>query len=399
MNEFLLDTVAKNMTRPMALAFGISDESVPNDPRTYKFRQELTNRITQEQTRREQALHSDPAEYVRGNPLVSALAAQVNPQDHSTFETYANASLELQSHMGVQNPHVLTKAQAIAMAGNITQADPATTDAGKWISSIKEQTGAYWQNVWQDMVTEGKLPATYQILANIPNDSTRATFQQALHAAQNAKGVDGLERLVTGQAAKDIKNGIGFDGGPPSDSTFASFVRSQSVPGIAPNLELVGGMAQAVRTLAYFNATQGDPSPLASATQALIGDRYAFSNLYPSMRIPKGPNAPTMPDAHQAIADTLATLTPADLRPEADPSGKLTLEQRQQAWLNAAKRGGWMPTPDDKGIQLYAVTDTGRNTLVYRADGSGVIIPYAQMRGANARANPPGEYQPGNALQ
>ena len=360
--------------------------ALPGQPGTetpdgLKLRLQVAKEYEQMLAGKWKALREDPAGYVASNPTVQQAIQAMDPAKPDTVEAYVRATKAVQAQLGVPDAdqHVLAASQAAAIATKLKQADPTKTDAGAQLDQVAQSYGAAWPDVYRDLVTLGKLPREYQVLAIMDRPEqagARIDMQRALVAATQRGGMAKLaEDLPTG-ARQTIDQGI--------DGEIDDFRRTASIPGVSANIEQIAAIRDSVKQLAYFYAIQGRSGATAvtDAAAAVLG-RYDFDG---TLRTPKG----MMAQAQASLASVQSKLSDADLadpgaRPN-DPAASLTPDQRRSIYLKAAQRGTWIANPRDDGAWLVAQLRNGENTVVRRANGAPIEVKWNALPAAPAAA-------------
>ncbi len=151
-----------------------ADPDGTGDISFFRRREVAARQINAEVQKRNAALvgpEADPAAYVAMSPALRQAEAGTQMNNPASFEHYATASLGMQGFLGVPEAqqHVLTRAQALTVAGQITSAqDPKATFA-----QLQSTWGGTWPNVFRDAIALGHLPPAYQAVQTLddPHDA------------------------------------------------------------------------------------------------------------------------------------------------------------------------------------------------------------------------------------
>jgi hypothetical protein len=89
------------------------------------------------------------------------------------------------------------------------------------------------------------------------------------------------------------------------------------------------------------------------------------------------------------LVDNKGNVVFDDRHPQRAMYPGMTVEQRQQVTLDAAKRGFWVPNEDDSALVLVGRMLNGGMIQMRRADGSRIELPFKSMQTSNAPATVP----------
>lgn len=243
-------------------------------PEDYLRRSRQAQAFNHAAQQRVEALTADPANYVAlNNPRLAQLHAASTSTPQAASD-YATATLAEQSRIGVpvERQHVLPVPDAQQYAGVISR---TPEDAPKVMQSLAAHWGPAWPHVWSDLVTEGKLPAGYQVVGQLADyDPANASIlARALGArTKDDKGFETLisaKTLADGKRIKDVANEKVLAG-------TQAYERSLSDSGASPGQ--VAAIRGAIEHLAAGRAIflHEDPSEAAQkAIDAVIG-HYEF---------------------------------------------------------------------------------------------------------------------------
>ena len=347
------------------------------DPSATDFKDKVARAVAYDRAAKQRAdqLDDDPAAYVAGNaPAVRAAFAAVDPKSPAAgTQAAVTSSLAEQARLGVPEDErrVLTDGQAERMVQKIVSAPSAQTDVGRELDGMAQTYGPHWQRAFGDLVEAG-LPADYQVLAamDAPGQAVaRADLQRVLALEAEKGGAAKIKEDAPKEAVAAITKGI--------DDSLADF--RATVRWNDGGEQLYNAVKSSVSKLAYGYAMRdmdGDTA-LKAATDGILNAKYDFDG---TIRAPKG----TMASVKQAGLVMLNELRPADLAP-VPGNPDLTLEQRQQAVIEGARRGAWVPNADDTGLVLMARYRDGAMIPVKLANGQAVGFSFSNAAGIAAR--------------
>jgi len=367
----------------------VADEDAPADTVARANLGQVLNRALEA---RAGQLRADPAQYVMADPTVRAAAAaqQANPSDPAAMNNYITSTLAAQERLGVPeaNRRVLAVNVAAGEAARLMGNDPAAGADGKpdnaalRLQSMSRQYGDHWPRVFGDLVRDGKLPAAYQVLANIATPVGQADFQRMLNL-QRSRGSHAAFASGVPDAEKKLIDS-GLDKATEAFRTSATAGQQQS------GAQLASDVRDNVRDLAYYYAMQGmnASSALQTATDRVYNDKYEFNG---TMRVPKQlPNGQPLgvAAAQRSAGILLRAMKPDDLAaPDSSNPALTEADRRQTAW-SAAQRGVWVPNQNDTGLVLMSQWEMGARMPVRRRDGSMVEMRYDNMPVASAQPEP-----------
>jgi hypothetical protein len=334
---------------------------------------------------------ADPANYVAvHNPRIAALqtAKDQNPQAASD---YATATLAEQARLGVPTvqQHVLTKNDALNFANGIA-ANPE--DAPKVLAGMAAHWGSAWGHVWSDLVTEGKLPAGYQVVGQLADydPDNAAVLARALGAEH--KDDKAFEKAIsdkTTRAGKSIKQITGET--IPGDPRVTDYTRSLYDSGASP--AQVTAITGAIEHLAAGRVLfkHEDPSEASQkAIDAVVGHYVFMPN--GGARVPADRESDVGANARVTLEglslDNVAVparFAGAELTdPGAVTRPGAATEPKPQSYIDMVKAAPtWVTGP--KADRLLLLDPAGR--LVTDKTGAPISVPFAQ--GPPAMALPP----------
>jgi soluble lytic murein transglycosylase len=284
------------------------------------------------------ALAEDPGGYVMKTSLQVQAAFTEAQRDPAKMPAALELSDQTQAQLGVPSfdRRYLGKDQAEAMVRQVSSLKgEKMADA---METMARQYGSYWPQVFREL-SEHKLPDNMSVLATVDSPVARQRVAEALTAENERKGA---LRQLAGQDAKGIDDDVA--------SAMEPFRQSMAS---APNgTQIVDRYQDTTKLLAYKYASQGmKPSQAAKQAAAdVILDKYEFGSYGPmTVRAPKG----RLADAERWARTTLNGLAPEELAvPPARPGETLTIQQREQAYAQAVKRGVWVTNENDDGWML-----------------------------------------------
>lgn len=351
---------------------GVTDATDGGDSAaSFNVRKAIAAELQRQLAARQSAIAADPAGYAAQNPAVAAAAAAVDPKQPGTFEAYAAATQGLQRHLGVADAdlRVLPMQQAQKLAQTLTQADPEKLDAGGALDQMAAQYGQAWPAVWHDLVRDGKLPPTFQVLGQMLPGPDRAAMQRALQAEAKKGGPEALRADLAAGDAQAIDHDL--------PDALADFRRTVMVPGLSGDTGLYDAVRGATQTLARWNVLNGDPPGRALQRAVDAALPYDFEGL---ARAPKGQGAL----AASYASSLLGGLKPEDLAPVAGGQGMADAD-RQAAYLRSLQRNGtWITNERGTGWFLAIKGSDGAWQPATRRDGSRIGFAFADMKPSDA---------------
>lgn len=345
-----IDTMLANVPKPD-----------PNDPATYRSRLMMNRALATALTKASKALNDDPTTYVLGShPDVLALG-QAADKDSGQFAPYATAVLGIQTQMGVpaESQSVLPVPMASRLAQSITS-DPEHAPAA--LKQMEQRYGAYWPNVWRDMVQRGGLPAAYQSVGIIPDEAQASLLARGL--AEQGKSGKQLVDLLPPKARVGIG---GIDTSIESSPDVQNLRMSLSKSGASAPMQ--SDVLNSIKTLAYANMVYGGKDQAASVQSAID----AFTAHY-SFDMPGGPRVPKEnADTVYANARTMLGSLSKDgisVPPIYGRPGQPSADE----YLGVLRSSPtWITSPDAHGLNL--MDPEGR--LVRGKNGTPLTLPFS----------------------
>ena len=368
------DTTASGPAAPAPLA---------EAPADMRMRLQIAQRAQSVLQQRQQAIAADPAGYAAQQPDVSAKAAAIDPSKPQTMQDYAASTIALQKQLGVPDDKVrlLTNPQVSGLVSKLVKQDPAQGDSGAQLDQMATQYGAYWPQVFGEMVSQGKLPRDYQTLATMDQPGQvngRQDFQRMLTTMAQKGGPKEIMDGLPDGAQQELKQNV--------DGVMAPFQATTQAN--AGGLSLYSDVRDSVMHLAAYRLSTGAET---NATKALngayddvIGQKYDLGGPHGAMRVPKG----QLDDAIAATSNALAGLQPGDVKqigPGQTPG--MTPADNQNAFLRDVKsQGYWVPNKDDTGLALVRPVRNSRAPVaVFRSDGSPMQLLFKDMPYAGSK--------------
>ena len=330
----------------------------------------------------------DPAAYAQTYPTVATLKEQskANPQDADAFQKYATSSLALQDHLGVPkaDQHILNRSESEAVVKQITTPG---ADVKGILDRAKQQAGDHYQDVYHDLVTQGGLGASYQLVGALDdkNAGVLSRWLQGLAPKEDGKastadeilGISGGKNNAT-QVRSDIL----------SNTALTDLQHSWGDSGFSA--DAIKGLTGAVEDLAYGKMLYEHLSPTSAAGQAVeaVTGKYTIWSGEGSARVPIENNATVRANA----AKTLDNLKEEDLSiPGVIGADRQLGAARGADYLRLLKASPyWVTSSDGKGIILkdsYLTGSIGR--VVNDKAGKPIYIPFDAPLMADAKLPAP----------
>ena len=184
------------------------------------------------------------------------------------FEGYAKAVLGTQDFLGVPaaQQHVLTRGQAITLAGQIMASDDPKAELQRQAAGA----GSAWPHVFGDAIALGKLPAGYQAVQTLDDPHDAALLSRTLASekpapdGKPAKSIDDTVDLMGGARARaaKVRDAVRFD---PEVKNYVSSIQRSGA-----SADQVSGIVNAVETLALAKRGAGEATDTASAASAAV---------------------------------------------------------------------------------------------------------------------------------
>lgn len=343
--------------------------------------------------RRADALGKDPAGYVaQYSPSVVAKYAAIDPGNPATFSDYATTALAEQARLGVpeESRSVLPAGQASAVASKLASLDPAKVNIGSAISDTAKSYGEYWPQVFGDLV-RAKLPGVYQVVASMdrPDQAVAASdLSRAIGLAAEKGGMSAMKKSLGEEKIKDIDKEV-----TSNLENFRDSVGLQS-----GGQKLYGTVFDAAHDLAGYYVFRGENpnNAAAHAVDSIITAKYDFGSIgAKQVRVPKGTMG-IVDTAARRVQDSITT-NEGDTFGPVPGNPLLKPEQRKSIWMDAIRNGGWANNGDDSGLVLMGRFKDNSYGVVRRADGSQIVLKFADAPAIAATApSPVSPYIPEN---
>ena len=361
------------------------------DSDDYRHRAQLAAKLDRIIEARNKALNDDPKAYADQSPVVRERMAALKDGGAPARQAYLATLISEQERMGARSPRLTSDAQAAAMAKDI--ASKGAESAVPTMNKLAAEYGSFWPKAFGEVVKEGKLQDGYIVLGqmNSPKQvSAAADYQTTLKMLAAPGGRDALVK-----AAESATGGL--FGGSVMSTKPATEIDSKLDGIMAPLLKTMvhngeGGRLAfatyktAASNLALFYMGRDSLSPGDAAQKAydgIIGARWETKG---TLRYPKEQEA----DVLRATRQVQDGFKPEDLRiPSLNVFGATgSEEQRGSQWINAVRRGDWIPNQDSTGAYLAVKVANGGYVHVRRQDGAPVELLW------NALPSPPADIAP-----
>ncbi|NHN85805.1 transglycosylase SLT domain-containing protein [Acetobacter musti] len=335
----------------------IQDTNAPD----YTIRREGLNQLTAQVNKANEQLHADPAAYVRAYPAMQQAAENLQSASQGddpdklrqAQNEYIRQSDAAQRSLGVTSPDVAPKAVTQRISDMLSNIDPEKTNVGAVLNGIRQQySDENWSRIVSQLHKYNQVPEDVGVLASmyLPEQVTdQAVFANMLHARQiymqssGDKSGDGfLQNINPQEMAKLSDTKVNHPIGDKLSAFRATVINNSA--GEAAYQQTYN----AVKDLSRWYVAQGETAKdaVSLAYDGIIGKAYDFSG---TMRVPKG----MLPDVIAATDQTRNGIKPDDLAPIPGGVPGMTDEDRKDKGINAIRNFGvWIPTADDKGLQL-----------------------------------------------
>jgi hypothetical protein len=370
------------------------EQSMKDDPQATNFtgRAKLLHQYIQVAKDQKEALDKDPGAYVRQNsPIIKQkyadyLATLNGPPaaQGPAFADYAQATLAQQGRLGVppEQQHVLPKAEAQSHAMDIAR-DPEKSP--QQMQRMAAAAGDAWPQVWNDLITQGKLPAGYQVVGQLADYDPGNASVLARSLGAKTKDDKGFEALVSAKApgGKSIRQVA--DETIPVDERVVAYERSLLDSGASVGQTVA--VRAAIEHLAAGRAIFLHEAPTEAtekAIDAVIG-HYQF--------MPNGGGRVPADRFSDVSANAQSTLNDLSLDRVAVPArfGSAPSEPKPQEYIDNVKAAPtWVTGP--KADRLFLLDPAGR--VVKDKDGAAISVPFSQQR----MMPPPAAIPPATAM-
>ncbi|MBM3099129.1 transglycosylase SLT domain-containing protein [Gluconobacter cerinus] len=342
----------------------------------YQARMKIVSMRNQMIDKRNQALLKDPASFVSDNPNVQQAAQQVDPEKPETFQQYAQTVMAVQRNLGVQQPRILTDDQVHQAVQTLTNVDPAKQDVVPVLNGLEQQYGQLWPQAFGEMVRVGKMPAEYQVLANM--DTTAQAGGRQMYAANLKVSLADLAKNPSVHGVSLEKSSL--NGDPVSDQ-MAPFLATTELQGGGG---AINNLAQdAIKRQAYGYMSRGmtKSDAVSTAYNDIIGAKY---DTYRTIRAPKG----ELPAVQSATGYVLSRLKASDIQVASDLDGIPDNERATYTLERARRLGQWVMNGDESGYNLVMpLRSPGQYRTLMNRDGSPLTVTLKGIR-SGQYANP-----------
>lgn len=327
--------------------------------------------------KRDEALQKDPASFVADNPQIKQAVDQIDPEKPETFQSYAQTVMAVQRHLGVQQPRILTDDKVHQAVQALTSIDPAKQDVVPVLNGLERQYGPQlWPQAFGEMVRVGKLPAEYQVLANM--DTAGQAAGRQMYASNLKISVDDLKKAagLEGRALSPSSSN-----GDPIAAAMAPFVATTQLQGGGVSLNNMTRDAIERQTLGYMVRGQDQASAIQNAYNDIIASKYDTSG---TIRAPKG----ELPAVRSGTSYALSRLQPSDIQISQDLDGIPENERASYTLDRARNLGQWVMNGDESGYNLMMPSRSpGQYRTLMNKDGTPFTVTLKGIR-SGQYANP-----------
>lgn len=343
----------------------------------YRVRQQVLQQRNAIIKNMQAQMKDDPAAYVAQAPALESARNALEQAEASGDQSAVQAaqsdltrqSMALQQHIApYQRPRMLTNAQVQQIGQSIAQIDPSKDDILGHLQNLEGQFGPNWHQVFEELVTQGKMPPDYMIAASMSHPSQ--TYGRGMFTRSLGTTLDNLEKQVPQAVSRDIRGTA--DNNPIDDalSSFYQTLKDQDGGGA-----LYQQIKQAVhrQALNYASHGQSAEQAVSSAVNDIIG-QYDTSG---TIRAPKG----ELGAVQAATAWKLKNLSSREIMP---PSSGLNLsdDDRADYGLSRAKAlGRWVMNGNETGYNLIVPTrSAAQNWIIRNPDGTPLTLTLKDIR-------------------
>lgn len=304
----------------------------------------------------------DPAGYAtRNSETLTAQRQQIDgmqPNDPNRAEVvqkFTRDNLAEQRRLGIQNPQVLTPAQADAIAAQAMKAT-RPEDSANLIAGLEAEYGQeFFPKVLDQLVRENKVSGELLIIPNLPSPAARELVSRMARIKESdlTAGID-----TSGQ--KEVKDAI--------TDRLEGFAKA--VPAMTAQAASVTNTYETTMRKIAYQMVQGGAKPKDAAEQAynLVLGHYEFDG---TTRFPKTVDVSSAKRGaeHALQADLGGIDVPFDL------TGSRKPEEARAEWERTVRaRPQWYTRDDDGGLELWAM---GNNGVRYRVTRGGQQVSYS----------------------
>jgi hypothetical protein len=310
---------------------------------------ERYNILSQRTDALRRSLAADPATYVmQYSPRVQeAYSAFEDSDDPQVAQTFASTVIAEQQQLGVQNPQILPKAQAEAIAQSFYVKPEEGEKLAGLIQSERDKWGRYWPKV-SGQLMQAKMPSAAIAIARgmDPGAATRLAGVATVPMAEMKNGVD--------KPPADVSDAL--------KANMSDF--QQTLDGVVGGENTFSAMYDAAERLSYYYLRQG--KGVKDATQAayneVLGDHYDFGEVNNrKFRVPAGMDMDRIESgAQESMKNAVELKSPIAL------GSSNSMEATDDLRRTIAKRGYWVTSVNgERGLALFL-----DGTPVLKSNGS-----------------------------
>lgn len=337
--------------------------------------------------RKDVAAAADAFPFVQQARSAAAADAQANPgSGPAGVQSVISARLAAQDQMRVpgsqQRP--LTHAEVATTVESITGPDAQQGSIRDRLNGLAAQYGEHWPRVFGQLVTDGKLPGAYQVLAQMTEPTQRVAADQLQRGLALVAQKGGWAKLRDGEESGTIKR---VEDAVTADLIDLRRATTYNTGGDA----LYSAVHEAAKVLAYSYVHQnGDVTGAADqAVKNILRERWEITGtaVYPKAQAG---------EVRGAMDAVQRSLTPAMLEqvPATPDTAGMTDEARQASWLRAARNGKWVPNRDTTGLVLMARLFNGGMIPVRAADGQPIELRFDALPRVTRLSGPGADGRP-----
>lgn len=333
------------------------------------------------------AAAADAFPFVKAAREQAAADAQANPGSAAAgTQAVISARLSAQDTMRIPGSHQkpLTNTEMGSLLEAITGPEAQQGSIRDRLNGLAAQYGDHWPRVFGQLVTDGKLPGAYQVLAQMTEPTQRVAADQLQR---------GLALVAQGGGLQALKDTLPIGKGNETDKALDSELQDFRVATAhsTGGERLFQAVENAAKVLAYQGVNRGD-SPTTAATaaaQAILRERWEVNG---TAVYPKAQSG----EVRGAMDAVQRSLTPAMLAPvpPTPDTADMTEEARQASWLRAAQGGKWVPNRDTTGLVLMAPLFKGGLIPVRAADGQPIEVRFDALPRVARLSGPGADGQP-----
>ncbi len=259
-------------------------------------------------------------------------------QKQAAAEVYANAILQEQDRLGIQNQGILTKPVLDELARQYLKT-PQGEPTAENVQMMSSMWGNAWPSVYQQLIAEGAMPPAAIVIGSGLGDREAVDVVDA-----SRRTVD--EWLINKEPK--VKSDLRLDVIDELDPLMKTLIGSDGQPRMAGGFEAYEVRLNTANQLAAMYVAQGESvTKAARRASAIVGlDKYHFNESY------RVPIEEDMNAVRYGTAIALRELQPEDLFPS---MADLAMEQTQAEQLRELRRNGyWVTDESETGLYLYS---------------------------------------------